>query len=65
MDNKKIEKTEQEIDIKDCEVVMVQSIETPKYDNLPKVDIYDKKRNRIMLQKFIDAGKKGGEDKND
>ena len=63
MDNKIIEKTEQEIDIKDCEVVMVQGIETPKYDNLPKVDIYDKKRNRIMLQKFIDAGKKGGEDK--
>lgn len=55
----------QEIDIKDCEVVMVQGIETPKYDNLPKVDIYDKKRNRIMLQKFIDAGKKGGEGKND
>ena len=60
MDNKKIENTDQEIDIKDYEVVMVQGIETPKYDNLPKVDIYDKKRNRKMLQKFIDAGKKEG-----
>ncbi len=58
MDNRAKELTE-ELSAQDVNVVMVEGIEPLDVDALPKVDIYDKKRNRKMLQKFIDAGTKG------
>ena len=61
MDNRAKEPTK-ELSIQDVNVVMVDDIEPLDIDALPKVDIYDKKRNKLMLQKFVDAGKKEGEE---
>ena len=45
----------------DIRVVTYDGLGQNNFDDFPKVDIYDEKRNKAMFQKFINAGNKGGE----